>query len=630
MYVWASFLSKVFVKPLILSILEFFIILSEHKLFFFYIFLFSSLVFLTKCNFFIIFGYLLFLFTNLISFFLLNHIGLYGSFYLNFLSIVLFWVSLLCYFDYFLVLDGFIRVSVGDWFPLSLADKVSFDFYIDYVSYSFAFLTVTIAVFVYCYAFSYFRLEPHVDRLLIYLNLFVASMVLLVCAGNVFMLFFGWELIGLTSFLLINFWITRVATLKAAFKAFFFNKISDISLFLFCIFSYTVTYDYDIIIVNVMALMYVDTCVNFIFIYIGTIEFLCILLIISAIIKSAQFGPHIWLPDSMEAPVPASALIHSATLVSAGIFLFLRFQNLFEYSTLFVFFLPVVGALTALYGGLVACYQTDIKRALAYSTISHCGFLVVSCSSFCYEYTILYLYVHGIYKAASFLCIGNIIRFNNNNQDMRMMGSFCKYMPFECTALFLCFINLSGLPFTCGYVIKHLLLITLVDNFITSFLTYSGCFLGALTGIIYCYRLYYYIFFDYKKSRKYTYLFHQSDKYELNFSRFSTTTLASNSIIASLIIVGYLLCIYLYLIFNNNEFMYSSNFQLLTVSSIHNFLFSSYSLNFNYSFFSVVFVLLFFMFMFSSNKESTFFYFDDICYILVILIVYYIFTDVLH
>src|SRR6201999_2148023 len=172
----------------------------------------------------------------------------------------------------------------------------------------------------------------------------------------------------------------------------------------------------------------------------------------------------------MEAPVPASALIHSATLVSAGVFLLLRLASMFEYSIYSYYVVPLIGSFTAFFGGICSVYQSDIKRILAYSTISHCGFLMVCYSTYIPEYTVLYLYIHGFFKAAVFLCVGNIIRFSRNYQDFRKMGGFYKYLPFECFSSFICLINLCGLPFTIGFYIKHLLVIGVyLNNFFLYF-----------------------------------------------------------------------------------------------------------------------------------------------------------------
>jgi len=181
-------------------------------------------------------------------------------------------------------------------------------------------------------------------------------------------------------------------------------------------------------------------------------------------IKSAQIGPHIWLPDSMEAPVPASSLIHSATLVSAGIFVVLRFYSIFEMSYYSFLILPIVGSLTASYGGVTASFQSDIKRILAYSTISHCGFLMLLTSFNINEFVVLYLYVHGFFKACVFMCVGNVIRISKNYQDFRKMGSFYKYLPFECFVSLICLFNLSGIPLSLGFFIKHLIFLGLQVN----------------------------------------------------------------------------------------------------------------------------------------------------------------------
>lgn len=243
----------------------------------------------------------------------------------------------------------------------------------------------------------------------------------------------------------------------------------------------------------------------------------------------------------MEAPVPASALIHSATLVSAGVFLLLRFSPLFELSTYVYVIIPIIGSFTAFFGGICAAYQSDIKRILAYSTISHCGFLMVTfCTNVC-EYTLLYLYIHGFFKAAVFLCVGNVIRFSRNYQDFRRMGGFYKFLPLECFASFICLLNLSGLPFTLGFYIKHVILIGLPE-YITYFV-FLNVIGGALCGIVYSYRLFYYVFFDIKKAKKAIYF--ASTRNVLKSFFYSNTTLASNVAICGLIIMSYIISLYL-------------------------------------------------------------------------------------
>jgi len=207
----------------------------------------------------------------------------------------------------------------------------------------------------------------------------------------------------------------------------------------------------------------------------------------------------------MEAPVPASALIHSATLVSAGIFLILRFHTLFELSwfanLLFIF----LGSFTAFYGGFCAIFQSDIKKLLAYSTISHCGFLFLTVSTHIYEYTIIYLYIHGLFKAASFLCVGNVIRFSSGYQDFRRMGNLTKYLPFEFFSLLICLLNLSGVPFSLGFFSKHILIIGFNNFIVNNKIILINILGGAGCGFYYSYRLLYNVFFDFKKEQKHTF-----------------------------------------------------------------------------------------------------------------------------
>lgn len=524
---------------------------------------FLKLIFLnSNLPIFFYFG-ILFILSTIFSLFLLSYLGLYGVFILNLITIIAFWISSIFYFNSFYLDNAFYKINLGKWFIIAFSHIVYFDVFIDCVSYSFMFLTLTIAVFVYIYTFSYFRYEPNVERLLLLINCFVISMICLVTSGNLFVLFLGWEMIGLTSFFLINFWSTRISTLKAAFKAFVFNKFSDVSLLIAIFIIFFCINDINIVSFNSQISYYNNFYLNISNNEIPLIEIISFFLITCSFIKSAQFGFHIWLPDSMEAPVPASALIHSATLVSAGVFVLLRFTSLFEYSLYSYYITPIVGSFTAFFGGLCSSYQSDIKKILAYSTISHCGFLMVCYSTYIPEFTILYLYIHGFFKAAVFLCVGNIIRFSRNYQDFRKMGGFWKYLPFECFSSFICLINLCGLPFSIGYYIKHLLLIGVYMNnyfLIFIFLNILG---GAIFGLVYSYRLFYYVFFDFKKAKKIIYL--QSNRNNFKSSFYTNTTLASNISISLLIITAYIVSLYMLSIFLNK----SSLGDGLDVYSIH-------------------------------------------------------------
>ena len=508
--------------------------------------------------------------------------------------------------------------------------KVNITFLIDTVSFSFMLLTTTIGLFVYIYAFCYFRYEPLVERFLLYLLSFVISMLILVSSGNLILLFLGWELIGLTSFLLINFWVLRIGTFKSAFKAFSFNKISDFFLLMSIILIYNLTYDLEIISINTQIHMFNNFTIQILNYHVNVIEVICFFLLNCSFIKSAQFGAHIWLPDSMEAPVPASSLIHSATLVSAGIFIILRFYPLFEISFYSFFLLPIVGSLTAAYGGVVGAFQSDVKRILAYSTISHCGFLMLLTSFFTNEYVILYLYVHGFFKASVFMCIGNVIRISKNYQDFRKMGLFFKYLPFESYLVFICLFNLAGIPFSLGFYIKHLIFLAFNSYFYFYFFIFFNTFIGAISGLFYSYRVFYYTFFDFKKGNKLVY--QNLNKTNMFSFYYSNTSILSNLSISSLVAVSYIISLYLFFILLSNKVFLSdfNNYSLVTnCFNFKNDFYTGFLFNFSYLNWFVIFFVLSLICL---NWRSMFLFhtvYENIGFTLLFVIFFYINYDFL-
>jgi NADH:ubiquinone oxidoreductase subunit 5 (subunit L)/multisubunit Na+/H+ antiporter MnhA subunit len=267
----------------------------------------------------------------------------------------------------------------------------------------------------------------------------------------------------------------------------------------------------------------------------------------------------------MEAPVPASSLIHSATLVSAGIFLLLRFSPLFELSNVAFPIIGVVGSVTAFYGGLTSMYQSDTKKILAYSTISHCGFLMVVYITGVVEYVLLYLYVHGFFKAAIFMSVGNVNRFSRNNQDFKKMGNYYKFLPFDCLMCFIGLINLSGLPFTLGFYIKHLLFVGLTGNTLIYYFILTNCLFGAFTGLFYSYRLFYNVFFDYKKAKKKLYT--QALTSNLNSKFYSNTTILGNFSIIGLFILSYVVSLYFLNMYSTKDLNFSDFSTFITYST---------------------------------------------------------------
>ena len=370
--------------------------------------------------------------------------------------------------------------------------EFNFSFALDSLSLWFAILVTTIGLATNCYTKSYFRGEADEGNFLFWLNAFILSMLILVLAGNFFTVFVGWELIGLTSFFLINFWRTRRGVVKSSFKALVFNVVSDCLL----LGSFVCFY-----------LVYSTTnCKTFLSIVITTatprttlLWFGTLCLISCAAIKSVQMIGHLWLPDSMEAPVPASSLIHSATLVSAGIYLLCRF-NVLLVVTDCISPLITLGSITAAYGGVVAAAQTDMKKLLAYSTMSHCGFLWILASSGNVVVTVVYLYLHGLFKAATFYCAGSFIRAYNT-QDTRWMGGGAKFIRLDSFLLVFCGANLAGLPFTIGIAYKvyffKLILLASVSWWQVGFM-----FIGMGSSLVYYFRLTNYAIFDFYKGVK--------------------------------------------------------------------------------------------------------------------------------
>ena len=496
-------------------------------------------------------GGLGFLLSTALSYLFLAYLGLYGVFMFNLIAIVVMWVTFAITFYQIFNNGTVFYVEICQWMYLNTNYRVSFSLFVDFVSISFSFLTTTIAIFVYIYTFAYFRYEPLVERLLVFLNSFILSMVLLVSAGNLIILFLGWEMIGMTSFFLINFWVGRVGTLKAAFKAYSFNKVSDVFIFFASITIFSALWTLDIPSILSQSHLLLQYMFNFGFFSVSFLDGVAYSFLVAAFIKSAQFGAHIWLPDSMEAPVPASALIHSATLVSAGIYLLLRFSIIFQLSVSAQVIIMLVGAFTAFYGGWVSAFQSDLKRILAYSTISHCGFLMVIYTTFIPEFTVLYLYIHGFFKAAVFLSVGNVIRFNRNIQDFKRMGGYYKYLNFDSKMSLLCLMSLGGLPFTFGYYIKHYLFVGL-HNFIGVYnLVWAIVGVAAITGLFYSSRLYYYTFFDVKKARKVHY--YQVSRDVLHSGYYANSSAAGNLAITGLFFAAYVSGLFLFYILTTDK-----------------------------------------------------------------------------
>jgi NADH-quinone oxidoreductase subunit L len=346
---------------------------------------------------------------------------------------------------------------------------------------------------VHIYTIGYMAEEEGYNRFFSYISLFTFAMLMLVMSNNLLQLFFGWEAVGVVSYLLIGFYYERQTAVFANMKAFLVNRVGDFGFILGIglLLAGTGSMNYDAIFAQntVLAAQTLP----------GTdwnlVTVACICLFIGAMGKSAQFPLHVWLPDSMEGPTPISALIHAATMVTAGIFMVSRMSPLFELSDVALSFILVIGSITALFMGFLGIVQTDIKRVVAYSTLSQLGFMTIALGVSAYPIAIFHLMTHAFFKALLFLGAGSVILGMHHEQDMRKMGGLWKYMPVTCLMMLLGSLALIGTPFFSGFYSKD----SIIEAVAASTIPGSGFALFAVMASVfvtalYSFRLYFYVF----------------------------------------------------------------------------------------------------------------------------------------
>lgn len=311
---------------------------------------------------------------------------------------------------------------------------------------------------VHFYSIGYMSHDESKARFMAYLSLFTFMMLMLVTADNFVQLFFGWEGVGLASYLLIGFWNRRDSANAAAIKAFVVNRIGDFGLILgmLAVFFVFGTLNFDQVFTAVPQV--IGTNVTFLTYNIPALELICALLFIGAMGKSAQLGLHTWLPDAMEGPTPVSALIHAATMVTAGVFLLCRLSPLYEYAPHVQNFVTVIGGMTALVAATIALTQFDIKRVIAYSTMSQLGYMFFALGVGAYGAAMFHLFTHAFFKALLFLGAGSVIHAMSGEQDMRRMGGIWKHIPITYALMWIGSLALAGIPFFAGYYSKDLIL----------------------------------------------------------------------------------------------------------------------------------------------------------------------------
>ncbi|MDG1286837.1 MAG: NADH-quinone oxidoreductase subunit L [Rickettsiales bacterium] len=360
----------------------------------------------------------------------------------------------------------FIKLSMGaETFTLDIGSWItsgSFDvrwaLRVDMLSSAMMLLVTSVSALVHVYSIGYMSEEPCKPRFMAYLSLFTFFMLMLVTADNLVQLFLGWEGVGLCSYLLIGFWYHKESANAAAMKAFIVNRVGDFgfALGIFAIYMMFDTVRFDEIFA--LASSQADATIMFLGSEYHAMTVICILLFIGAMGKSAQLGLHTWLPDAMEGPTPVSALIHAATMVTAGIFLVARMSPLFELSPVALQLVTYVGAATAIFAATVGLVQNDIKRVIAYSTCSQLGYMFFACGVSAYAAGMFHLLTHGFFKALLFLGAGSVIHALHHEQDMRKMGGLAKKVPITCALMWIGSLALAGIPPFSGYYSKDMII----------------------------------------------------------------------------------------------------------------------------------------------------------------------------
>ncbi|SFU37865.1 NADH dehydrogenase subunit L [Polaromonas sp. YR568] len=371
--------------------------------------------------------------------------------------------------------------------------KMEVGFLVDGLTAMMMCVVTFVSLMVHIYTIGYMEEDEGYNRFFAYISLFTFSMLMLVMSNNMLQLFFGWEAVGLVSYLLIGFWFNKPTAIFANMKAFLVNRVGDFGFILGIglIAAYAGTLNYGEAFAKADELSKLTLP--------GTgwmlVTVICICLFIGAMGKSAQFPLHVWLPDSMEGPTPISALIHAATMVTAGIFMVARMSPLFELSDTALSFIMVIGAITALFMGFLGIIQNDIKRVVAYSTLSQLGYMTVALGASAYSVAVFHLMTHAFFKALLFLAAGSVIIGMHHNQDIRWMGGVRKYMPITWFTSLLGTLALIGTPLFAGFYSKDSIIEAVHESHLAGAgFAYFAVLAGVFVTAFYSFRLYFLVF----------------------------------------------------------------------------------------------------------------------------------------
>ncbi|WP_440912015.1 NADH-quinone oxidoreductase subunit L [Candidatus Pelagibacter sp.] len=381
------------------------------------------------------------------------------------------------------------NIIIATWINSGTLD-VNWSMKIDSLSAVMLVVVTTVSALVHVYSIGYMSHDPHKPRFMAYLSLFTFAMLMLVTSDNFIQLFFGWEGVGLCSYFLIGFWFKKETANAAAIKAFVVNRVGDFgfALGIFLIFYLFGTVNYDEVFQQIPTI--VDEKLNFLGFEINSIDLICLLLFVGAMGKSAQILLHTWLPDAMEGPTPVSALIHAATMVTAGVFLVVRCSPIYEFSELALNLITIVGMTTAIFAASVALVQTDIKKIIAYSTCSQLGYMFFAAGVGAYNIAMFHLFTHAFFKALLFLGSGSVIHAFKDEQNINSMGGVWKKLPYTYVLMIIGTLALTGFPLLSGFYSKDAIIefAYLRDNTAGYYAAGIGIFTAFLTSI-YSWRL---------------------------------------------------------------------------------------------------------------------------------------------
>nr|QNS38573.1 NADH dehydrogenase subunit 5 [Paracoccidioides sp. 'americana'] len=385
--------------------------------------------------------------------------------------------------------------------------NVSWGFYYDSLTVSMLLPVLIVSSLVHLYSISYMSHDPHNQRFFSYLSLFTFMMIILVTANNYLLMFLGWEGVGICSYLLINFWFTRIAANQSSISAFLTNRVGDCCLMIgmFILFITFGNINYSLVF---SLAPYINS---------NIITLIGICLLLGSMAKSSQIGLHIWLPQAMEGPTPVSALIHAATMVTAGVYLLMRSSPLIEYSSTVLLICLWIGAITTLFSSLIGLFQPDIKKVIAYSTMSQLGMMVIAIGLSSYNLALFHLINHAFYKALLFLGAGAIIHSVADNQDFRKFGGLKPFLPLTYSAILIASLSLVAIPFMTGFYSKDFILESSYGQYyLSSIIVYFLATIGAMFTTLYSVKIIYLTFLGNPQGNLQTYKHSQEGNLWLN------------------------------------------------------------------------------------------------------------------